>query len=154
MLWLDAKQALFSCKDWALPARWPRYIQSVFNLIVNILMAIHVMVNWQLSKRVSADLCLMTVLQAQVYNSLRWHVFLKLSPNQLWVLKLCKIPILWELLCKHWRNEKADGTMWKHFQRGFFLMVAQHNLVHRPRGHNPMTRCDLVTNETIINMVH
>ena len=33
-------------------------------------------------------------------------------------------------------------------------MVKQHNLVHRPRDHYPMTRCDLVTNETIINMVH
>ena len=36
---LAAKQALFSCKDWALLARFPRHMQSVFNLIVDILMA-------------------------------------------------------------------------------------------------------------------
>ena len=42
---------LFSCNDQALPARCPRRIQSVFNLVVDILMDIHVMVNWQLSKR-------------------------------------------------------------------------------------------------------
>ena len=41
---LAAKQALFSSDDWALPARCPRHIQSVFNLIVDILMDIHVMV--------------------------------------------------------------------------------------------------------------
>jgi len=42
---------LFSCNDQALLARCPRRIQSVFYLIVDILMDIHVMVNWQLSKR-------------------------------------------------------------------------------------------------------
>ena len=31
-----------------------------------------------LSKRASADQCHLTVLQAKVYNSLRWHVFLQL----------------------------------------------------------------------------
>ena len=36
---------LFSCNDRALLARCPRHIQSVFNLIVGILMNIHVMVN-------------------------------------------------------------------------------------------------------------
>ena len=51
-LWLAAKQALFSCNDQALPTRCPRHIQSVLNLIdLDILMDIHVMVNWQLSKR-------------------------------------------------------------------------------------------------------
>ena len=81
-LWLAAKWALLSCNDWALLARCPRHIQSVLNLIVNIL----VMVNWQLSKRVSADQCHMTVPQAQVYNSFRWCVFLELSTNKLLVL--------------------------------------------------------------------
>ena len=44
---LAAKRALFSCNDRALLARCPRHIQSVFtcNLIVDILMDIHVMVN-------------------------------------------------------------------------------------------------------------
>ena len=61
--WLAAKRALFSCNDRALLqlARCSRHIQSVFNLIVDILMDVHVMVNWQLSKRVSADQCHMTV---------------------------------------------------------------------------------------------
>ena len=61
--WLAAKRALFSCNDGALLQlpRCSRHIQSVFNLIVDILMDIHVMVNWQLSKRVSADQCHMTV---------------------------------------------------------------------------------------------
>ena len=69
--------------DWALLTRYPRHIQSVFNLIVNILMAIHVMVNWQLSKRVSADQCHMNVLRADqngfeaswndVWVSICWH---------------------------------------------------------------------------------
>ena len=36
-------------------------------------------------KRVSTAQCHMTVSQAQVYNSLRWHVFLKLSSDQLLV---------------------------------------------------------------------
>ena len=62
-LWLAAKRALVSCNDGALLPlpRCSRHIQSVFNLIVDILMDIHVMVNWQLSKRVSADQCHMTV---------------------------------------------------------------------------------------------
>ena len=70
VLWLAAKRERFSCNDRALLARCARHIKSVFNLIVNI----HVMVNWQLSnaKRVSADQCHMTVSRAQVYNSLRW----------------------------------------------------------------------------------
>ena len=34
-------------------------------------------------KRVSTDQCHLTVLQAQVYNSLRWHVFLKFFADQL-----------------------------------------------------------------------
>ena len=81
-------------------ARYPMHIQSVFDLIVDILMDTHFMVNWQLSKRVSADPCHMTVSQAQVYNSFRWHVFLKLSTNQFLVLNgrrlrsIMKRPIL------------------------------------------------------------
>ena len=54
-----------SCNDQAILARYPRHIQSVFNLVVEILMDIHVMVNWQLSKRVSADQCHLTVSWAQ-----------------------------------------------------------------------------------------
>ena len=82
---------LFHCNDRALLARCPRHIQSVFNLIVDILMDIHVMVNWQLSKRVSADQYHLAVLQAQVYYSLRWCVFLKLSADQLLVLIDCRL---------------------------------------------------------------
>ena len=72
-------------------ARYPMHVQSVFKLIVDILMDIHVMVNWQLSTRVSADPCHMTISQAQVYNSFRWHVFVKLSANQLLVLNDCRL---------------------------------------------------------------
>ena len=43
--------------------------------MLDILMNFHVMVNWQLSQRVSADQCHMTVSWAQVYNLLRWRVF-------------------------------------------------------------------------------
>ena len=82
VLWLAVERARFSCNDQALLARCPKHILSVFNLIVDI----HVMVNWQLSKRVSIDQCHMTVSQGQVYNSLRWPVFLKLSSDQPLVL--------------------------------------------------------------------
>ena len=51
--------------------RCPRQIQSVFNLIVDILMDIHVIVNRQLSKRVSTEQSHLTVSRIQVYNSLR-----------------------------------------------------------------------------------
>ena len=52
-------------------------LQSVFNLIVVIFMDVQVMVNWQLSKMVSADhdQCQLTVSWVQVYNSLSWRVF-------------------------------------------------------------------------------
>ena len=39
-----------SCTDRVFLVRCPRHVQSVFNLIVDILMAILVMINWQLSK--------------------------------------------------------------------------------------------------------
>ena len=48
-------------------ARSPRHILTVFTELV---LYIHVMVNLQLSKRVSADQCHMTLSRAQVYNSL------------------------------------------------------------------------------------
>ena len=83
-LWLAAILALFSCNDRALPVRYPRHIQSVFNLIVDILMNIHVMANWQLSQRVSADQCHMTLPYAQVYNSVQWCVFLSYSLTNNW----------------------------------------------------------------------
>ena len=87
--------SLFSRNVCTLLAGCPRHIiKSVLNLIVeilvawvlglppetadtqaNILMDIHVIVNWQLSNRVSTDQCHMTVLLGQVYNSLQWHVF-------------------------------------------------------------------------------
>ena len=38
-------RTLFSCNDQAILARCPRHILSVFNLIVDILMEIHVMVD-------------------------------------------------------------------------------------------------------------
>ena len=44
-------------------------------------MDIHVVVNWQQSQ--TTDQYHMTVLQAQLYNSLRWHVFFKLLTDQL-----------------------------------------------------------------------
>ena len=68
-------RALFSCNDRTLQARCPRHIQSVINLIVETLIDIHVVISWQLSKRVSADQPHLTVSWAQVYNSLRWRVF-------------------------------------------------------------------------------
>ena len=42
--------------------------------MLDILINFHVMVNWQLSERVSAEQCHMTVSGAQVYK-LRWRVF-------------------------------------------------------------------------------
>ena len=62
-------QALFSCNDWALLARCPRNIEYVVNLIVDILMNML----WSIDscqKRVPVDQCRLTVLHAQVYNSL------------------------------------------------------------------------------------
>ena len=78
--WND--QELFSCNGWALLARCPRHIKSVFNLTFDILMDIHVMINWQLSKRVSADRFNLTVSLTQVFNAwvdvlfkvIRWPV--------------------------------------------------------------------------------
>ena len=52
-----------------------RRAYTVFIFVLDI----HVMVNWHLSKKVSADQCYMTVSWAQVYNSSRWRNFLKLS---------------------------------------------------------------------------
>ena len=62
-------EALFSCNDQALLARCARHIESVFNLIVDILMDML----WSIDscqKRVSADQCHLTVSQAQVYDSM------------------------------------------------------------------------------------
>ena len=84
-LWLAAKRALFSFNDWALLAMCSRHIQSMFNLIVDILMDFHV--NWLIDscqKRLSTDQCYMTVLGAQVYNSLRWRVFLSYPLTSYW----------------------------------------------------------------------
>ena len=87
-LWLAAKGALFSCicDDRALSHRCPKHIQSVFNLIVDLLMGIHIMANFELSKRVSADQCYM----------LKWtthlgDVFLKLSADN-WANKISQHP--------------------------------------------------------------
>ena len=66
--WLAAKWARLSCNDQALLARFPRHIQSVFNLIVDILMDIRVMVNWQLSKRYPLT-SVTTVSWAQVFGA-------------------------------------------------------------------------------------
>ena len=82
VFWLASKLANVSCNDRTLFARCPRHVQSVFNLIVDIpcygqLTAV---------KKVSADQCHVSVLRAQVYNSLRWLVFLKLCTDQLLVL--------------------------------------------------------------------
>ena len=74
-LWLAAKWALCSCNDHSFLARCPRHIQSVFNLIMGILINIHVMVDWQQLKRVFVDQCQMTVSWDQVLRTLRWRVF-------------------------------------------------------------------------------
>ena len=58
-------------------ASCPRHMQSVFNLIVDCLMDIHVMVNWQLSQRVSADTCHLTVSQAHASVQTHWGAFFK-----------------------------------------------------------------------------
>ena len=54
-------------------ARCPRHIQSVFNLIAEILINILVIFNWQLSKSVSVDQCHMNISRAQEYNSFWWR---------------------------------------------------------------------------------
>ena len=72
--------ALFCCNDLVLQARCPRHMQSVFNLTVDTI----VMVNWQLSQRVSTDQYHLNVMVGSIlYNSLRRCVFLKLSADQL-----------------------------------------------------------------------
>ena len=70
-LWLATKRVRFSCNDLALLAGCPGHGQSVFNFIMDI----HATISSQLSKKVSANQCHMTVSRAQVYNSLRWRVF-------------------------------------------------------------------------------
>ena len=67
---------LFSCNDPVLLAKCPRYIHSVFNLIMDILMGmIHVMVNCTAQKGYLLYQCHMTVLQ-----------LIELSADQLLVL--------------------------------------------------------------------
>ena len=69
--WL-LKQAVFSCNDQALLARCPRHIQPVFNLIVDMHPYGHPCCGqFTAVKKVFTDQYHMTVLQAQVYNSLR-----------------------------------------------------------------------------------
>ena len=59
-------------------AKSPRHILAVFNLILDM----HALVNCQLSKKVFADHCHMTVSRAQVYNSLKVRYLLNLSSEQ------------------------------------------------------------------------
>ena len=82
--WLAAKWALCSYNDRAKLARCLRHIQSEFNLIVGILIDIHVMVDWQLPKRLFADQCHMTVSRDQVLSSLRWCIFQSYLPTSSW----------------------------------------------------------------------
>ena len=65
-------RAFFSSNDRILLARCPRHIQSVFNFIVDNHPYGHpcLMVNRQLSKRVSADQCHLTASRAKVYKLL------------------------------------------------------------------------------------
>ena len=67
-LWLAAKGTLFSCNNQALLATCPRHIQSVFNVLVDILIDIRVMVNCRGTavKKTSADQCHLTVSRAQL----------------------------------------------------------------------------------------
>ena len=76
---------LFSCNDPVLLAKCPRYIHSVFNLIVDILMGmIHVMVNCTAQKGYLLYQCHMTLLQ-----------LIELSADQLLVLVDCRLrPIM------------------------------------------------------------
>ena len=63
----------------------PIIIQSAFNFIEGIPMDIHVMVNWQLSKRVSADRCY-SVIAASSVQLTEVTGFIKLPADQLLVL--------------------------------------------------------------------
>ena len=79
--WLAAKLAKVSCNDRALFATCLRHIQCLFNLIVGI----HVMSNWQLSK--SYPLTSVTWLYRGLKCTSNWGgVFFKLSTDQLLVL--------------------------------------------------------------------
>ena len=82
VFWLAAKLANVSCNGRALFARCPRHIQSVFNLIVDI----HVMVNWQLWKRYL--LTSVTCMYRRLKCTTHWGhlLFLKLCTDQLLVL--------------------------------------------------------------------
>ena len=60
----------------------PIIIQSAFNFIEGIPMDIHVMVNWQLSKRVSADRCY-SVIAASSVQLTEVTGFINLSADQL-----------------------------------------------------------------------
>ena len=79
---LAAERAIFPFNDRALLALCPRHIQSVFDLIVDI----HVMVNWQLS------LNKVTWLYRGLKCTTHWSdvFFQKLSADQLLVLIDCK----------------------------------------------------------------
>ena len=86
-LWLAAKWARLSCNDQALLARFPRHIQSVFNLIVDILMDIRVMVNWQLSSWPVSHNCI-------VGSSVRSGVFFELIHGEMSDVTVYLIPQL------------------------------------------------------------
>ena len=64
------------CKMSHLLAESPRHIRFLCKTLV---IDVHVMVNWRLSKKVSADKCHMTVSRAQVYNSSRWRYWFSID---------------------------------------------------------------------------
>ena len=73
-------------------------VQGIYS--EHLIAKIHVMVNWQLSKRVSANQCHMTVSQAQVHNLVRWCVFFQVIPHQLLILIDHRLNYLWCLILK------------------------------------------------------
>ena len=64
------------CKMSHLLAESPRHIHFLCKTLV---IDVHVMVNWRLSKKVSAHKCHMTVSRAQVYNSSRWRYWFSID---------------------------------------------------------------------------
>ena len=102
---LAAKRALFSFNDWALLARCSRHIQSVFNLIVDILMDFHV--DWSIDSCQKG--CPLTSVTCCIGGSsvqlIEVTCFLKLSTDQLLVLiDRRDFPLMTSLLVSKWYN--------------------------------------------------
>ena len=69
MCWIPQSQIFSIMFFWESSLLAIKGVQGIYYLCLTLVLDIHVIDNWQMSKNVSADQCHVTVFQAQVYNS-------------------------------------------------------------------------------------